>query len=44
MNLSPEQKDKIKKVVDLFAVLIAEIFAAWLQQVIDRNVLKKLEK
>ena len=44
MDLTEEQKKRIKQLVDLISALIAELFAAWLHDVIDRNVLKKLEK
>ena len=44
MELTEEQKKRLKELVDLVAAMIAEIFAAWLQEVIDRNVIRKLQK
>lgn len=44
MDLTEEQKKRIKQLIDLISALIAEMFAKWLQEVIDRNIIKKLEK
>lgn len=44
MELTPEQKNKISQLIVLVSALIAEIFASWLQSVVDRNIINKIEK
>lgn len=44
MDLTEEQKKRINQLIDLISAVIAEMFAAWLRDIVDRNILKKLEK